>query len=94
MEFQYGDAAKTGLEDNSASLVSLALVVHELSTEGRRAVRETEREREREKNSHDCRVTRFCTSLNNGQGTVSWVLGVTLSNSKARVVVIKSAILP
>lgn len=44
MEFEYGDVAKTGLEDNSASLVSLALVVHELSTEGRRAVREGERE--------------------------------------------------
>ncbi|CAM9798698.1 unnamed protein product [Scytosiphon promiscuus] len=38
VELVYGDAAKTGLEDNSASLVSLALVVHELSTEGRRAV--------------------------------------------------------
>lgn len=40
VELFYGDAAKTGLEDNSASLVSLSLVVHELSTEGRRTVRE------------------------------------------------------
>lgn len=39
MELEYGDAARTGLEDNSASLVSLSLVVHELSTEGRRSVR-------------------------------------------------------
>ncbi|CAM9854194.1 unnamed protein product [Pylaiella littoralis] len=38
VEFEYGDAAKTGLEDDSASLVSLALVVHELSAEGRRGI--------------------------------------------------------
>ncbi|CBJ49027.1 conserved unknown protein [Ectocarpus siliculosus] len=38
VELEYGDAARTGLEDNSASLVSLSLVVHELSTEGRRSI--------------------------------------------------------
>ncbi|CAM9855084.1 unnamed protein product, partial [Hapterophycus canaliculatus] len=38
VELLFGDAAKTGLEDNSASLVSLSLVVHELSTEGRRSI--------------------------------------------------------
>lgn len=38
VELEYGDAARSGLEDNSASLVSLSLVVHELSTEGRRSV--------------------------------------------------------
>ncbi|CAN0269063.1 unnamed protein product [Ectocarpus fasciculatus] len=38
VELEYGDAASTGLEDNSASLVSLSLVVHELSTEGRRSI--------------------------------------------------------
>lgn len=39
VELRYGDAANTGLPDGSASLVSLCLVVHELSTDGRRDVR-------------------------------------------------------
>lgn len=43
VELRYGDAAKTGLEDATASLVSLSLVVHELSREGRREVSRTAR---------------------------------------------------
>lgn len=43
VEFVYADAAKTGLPDGSASLVSLSLVVHELSADGRREVRLCER---------------------------------------------------
>ena len=39
MELVYGDAAKTGLADNSASVVSLCLVVHELSRDARKEVR-------------------------------------------------------
>ena len=39
MELVYGDAAKTELPDNSASVVSLCLVVHELSRDARKEVR-------------------------------------------------------
>lgn len=38
MELRYGDAAKTGLPDGSASLVSLSLVIHELAGDARREV--------------------------------------------------------
>lgn len=38
VELRYGDAAKTGLPDGSASLVSLSLVVHELAGHARREV--------------------------------------------------------
>lgn len=38
VELVYGDAAKTGLPDDSASVVSLCLVVHELSREARNEI--------------------------------------------------------
>ncbi|CAM9565530.1 unnamed protein product [Sphacelaria rigidula] len=38
VELRYGDAAKTGLPDGSASLVSLSLVVHELAGHARREI--------------------------------------------------------